>query len=239
MRIEVSQLVKHFGDKTVLAIPHLVIKSGESFGLIGNNGAGKTTFLRLLLDLMRTTQGGVHIDGQNVAVDTHWKAKTGSYLDASFLIDFLSPEEYFYFVGSVYGLSRSTVDERLAKYMPFFNGEILGHDKLIREFSQGNKKKVGIGAAMMVEPQLLILDEPFAMLDPTTQIRLKQLLLDLNAEHQTTLLISSHDLSHVTEVCERIVLLNGGRVAQDIQTSEATLQELEHYFASGQAEVGN
>ena len=117
-------------------------------------------------------------------------------------------------------------------FKEFFNDEILGKKKYLRDLSKGNQKKVGIVAAFMGNPQVIVLDEPFANLDPTTQIRLKKILKTITENRQITLLVSSHDLSHVTEVCERIVVLDKGLLVKDIKTSTQTLQELESYFSS-------
>ena len=231
MRIEARNLVKRYNMNTALDMDEFAIEAGESFGLVGNNGAGKTTFLRLVLDLIEATEGQVLIDGKAVVDSTAWKKRTSSYLDEGFLIDYLTPEEYFDFTGSVYGLTPQQKEERLERYRPFFNNEVLGQNKYIGDLSQGNMKKVGIVAALMAEPELVIFDEPFANLDPSTQIRLKNLLVELDEKGETTLVISSHDINHVTEVCRRIAILETGRIVQDLQTSEETLKELQQYFA--------
>ena len=231
MRVEAKGLVKRYGPNTVLDIGEFAIDPGESFGLVGNNGAGKTTFLRLMLDLIEASEGQVYIDGGDVAQSPVWKGNTGSYLDEGFLIDYLTPEEYFSFVGSVYGLAPAEVEDKLERYGSLFNHEVLGQNKYIGDLSQGNMKKVGIVAALLAEPRLLVLDEPFANLDPTTQIRLKNMLAELGEESEVTLVISSHDLNHITEVCRRIAILEQGKIVQDLRTSEETLEELQQYFA--------
>jgi ABC-2 type transport system ATP-binding protein len=104
--IEVKNLTKIYTDVTVLNIPELVIGKGESFGLVGNNGAGKTTFFRLILDLLRVNSGYVTSKGLDVKKSNEWKYYTGSYLDQRFLIDFLTPEEYFDFLAGVFSLSK-------------------------------------------------------------------------------------------------------------------------------------
>jgi ABC-2 type transport system ATP-binding protein len=228
--IEVQNLTKVYSGETVLNIPALSIGKGESFGLVGNNGAGKTTFFRLVLDLIRANSGKVHSNTISVSQDDSWKAYTGSYLDEGFLIEFLTPEEYFEFICKVKGLSSGDLTDFYQEFSDFFNEEILGKKKYIRDLSHGNQKKVGIAAALMGDPEVLVLDEPFNSLDPTTQIRLKILLKDLKKQDNVTMLISSHDLTHVTEVCDRIVILDKGLIVKDIVKDENTLKELEEYF---------
>lgn len=229
--ISVKELKKMYVKFTAVEIDDLDISKGESFGLVGNNGAGKTTFFRMLLDLIRPSRGAITSKELNVAGSEHWKFYTGAYLDEGFLMGHLTPDEYFAFIGELHGLNKAEQEERLKGYEDFFNGEIRGKKAYIRDLSKGNQKKVGIVAAMMIGPEVLILDEPFANLDPSTQIRLKNLLRDYQQKHEATILISSHDLSHVTEVCKRIVVLEKGKVVHDIQSNENTLKELEDYFA--------
>ncbi|CAL2081297.1 ABC transporter ATP-binding protein [Tenacibaculum sp. 190524A05c] len=230
--IQVKNISKKYGSAEVLNIPTLDIPKGESFGLVGNNGAGKTTLFNILLDLIRPTTG--HIDSNNITVNKseEWKTFTGSFIDESFLIGYLTPDEYFEFIGELRGMNSADIKSFLSQFEEFFNGEILGKRKFLRDLSKGNQKKAGIVAALMGNPKVVILDEPFANLDPTTQIRLKNIIKKLTEEKETTVLVSSHDLSHVTEVCERIVVLEKGNVVKDIQTSPVTLKELESYFAS-------
>ena len=228
--IEINNLIKKYSDQTVLSANSLDIPSGQTFGLIGNNGAGKTTLFSCLLDLIKPTQGKVLNNGVDVSKSEDWKSFTTAFLDETFLIGYLMPEEYFHFIGELRGLSNSQVDSFLVQFEDFFNGEILGGKKYLRDLSKGNQKKAGIVAALIGEPKVIILDEPFANLDPTTQIRLKGIIKDLSKYKDTTILISSHDLQDVTEVCERIVLLEKGEIIRDIRTSSATLKELEAYF---------
>ena len=236
--ITVHELSKTYKDQTVLNIPHLDIPKGQSFGLVGNNGAGKTTFFSLLLDLIQPSTG--HIDSHGVVVNTSedWKPFTAAFIDESFLIGYLTPEEYFYFIGELRGQSKAEVSDLLSNFEDFFHGEILGQKKYLRDLSKRNQKKVGIVATFIGSPEVVILDEPFANLDPTTQIRLKGIIKDLAASSGVTVLVSSHDLMHVTEVCERIVVLEKGQIVKDIVTAPATLKELEAYF-SGAAQRPN
>ena len=234
--ITATNLSKIYNGTKVLNIEHLDIPSGQNFGLVGNNGAGKTTFFSLLLDLIQPTTGNIFNKDITVSESEEWKPFTSSFIDESFLIGYLTPEEYFYFVGELRNRNKADVDAFLTQFADLFNGEILGRNKYLRDLSKGNQKKVGIVAALIGDPEVVILDEPFANLDPTTQIRLKKLLKELSNTTGTTVLISSHDLIHVTEVCERIVVLDRGEIVRDIQTSEATLKELEEYFSREIAE---
>ena len=228
--ITTTNLSKSYNGATVLNVEHLEIPKGESFGLVGNNGAGKTTYFSLLLDLIRPTTG--HIENNAIIVNESedWKPFTSSFIDESFLIGYLTAEEYFYFIGDLRGQNKATVDDFLADFEDFFNGEILGQKKYLRDLSKGNQKKAGIIEALIGNPQVIILDEPFANLDPTTQIRLKRLMKELTENREVTLLVSSHDLLHVTEVCERIVVLEKGEVVKDLAKSPETLKELEEHF---------
>lgn len=231
--IHTSELSKSYNGTTVLKIDELLIPKGQSFGLVGNNGAGKTTYFSLLLDLIKPTSG--KITNNEVVVDESedWKPYTSAFIDESFLIGYLTPEEYFYFIGDLRGQNKADVDALTSQFEDFFNDEIIGKKKYLRDLSKGNQKKVGIVAALIGNPEVIILDEPFANLDPTTQIRLKQIIKGLAKTKGVTILISSHDLSHVTEVCERIVVLEKGQVIKDLETNPATLKELEAHFAAG------
>ncbi|NBC17020.1 MAG: ATP-binding cassette domain-containing protein [Bacteroidetes bacterium] len=233
MTVTIDALTKVYGAHFRLEVPSLRIDAGETFGLVGNNGAGKTTVLRLLLDLIAADAGTVRMGDTPVHAAFDWKQRVSSYLDDGFLIDFLMPVEFFQFVGAQYGLDAATVPALLTPYESFLPQEAFSaHPPLIRDLSMGNKKKVGIVAALLPKPDVLVLDEPFANLDPGSQIRLKDHLRTLNRETGTTLILSSHDLAHVTDVCQRIAVLEDGRIVRDLQTSEATLDELHRFFAS-------
>ena len=230
--IKANLLSKEYQGKKVLNLSELEIPKGELFGLIGNNGAGKTTFFSLLLDLIEATSGTIEINNIMVHQSEAWKPFISAFIDESYLIGYLTVEEYFYFLGSLRGKTIVEVDSWIKAYEPFFKGEILNQKKYLRDFSKGNQKKVGIVGALIGQPEVIVLDEPFANLDPTTQIRLKSLIKEEAMNNGTTFLISSHDLTHVTEVCDRIVLLEKGTVLKDIKKTSSTLKELEQYFSN-------
>lgn len=229
--IKAAELKKTYNDKCVLDIYELEIPDGQCFGLVGNNGAGKTTFFSLLLDLIPPTTGQITNKDIVVNKSEDWKPFTSAFLDESFLITYLTPEEYFYFIGDLRGQSKADVDAFLVPFADFFNDEILDQKKYIRDLSKGNQKKIGVIATLIGQPEVVILDEPFANLDPTTQFRLKGIVKKIIAEGKQTILISSHDLAHTTEVCDRIVVLEKGKIVKDIRTAPETLKELETFFA--------
>ena len=248
--ITITNLKKQFGENTAVDIDHFTINDGDILGLVGNNGAGKTTLFRLMLDLLKADNGQVGYtftapagNGDaslptateliNPAESEEWKQHTGAYIDEGFLIDFLTPEEYFYFIGKVNGLTNEEVDNRLSLFEHFMNGEVLGQKKLIRNLSAGNKQKVGIISTLLNRPQLIILDEPFNFLDPTSQNVLKHLLADYHRETRAIILISSHNLAHTVDISSRIALLEHGVIIRDLPNEAGSAEkELEEYFNS-------
>ena len=247
--IKIDNLKKQFGETCACDIPSFTINDGDILGLVGNNGAGKTTLFRLLLDLLKADEGSVSYvfslaDGEpsgtvategtvaiNPTESEAWKQHVGAYIDEGFLIDFLTPEEYFAFLGKVSGISQQEVDERLQQFERFANGEVFGQKKLIRNLSAGNKMKVGIISALFRRPKTVILDEPFNFLDPTSQMVLKHLLQDYANETGSTILISSHNLQHTVDISTRIALLEHGKIIRDLSNNEGSAaSELQEYF---------
>ncbi len=231
MDIRISGLKKCFGEKTAVDIGGLLIRQGEILGLVGNNGAGKTTLFRLMLDLVPADSGEVLFGDVNTAKSEDWKHSVGSYIDDGFLIDFLTPEEYFDFIGKVSNLKKEDIAAHLERCEKFMAGEILGQKKLIRDFSAGNKQKIGIVAALLSEPQIVILDEPFNFLDPSSQNVLKKMLVAYAEEKNATVLVSSHNLQHTVEISTRITLLEHGVIEKDLpNVNQSAEAELESYF---------
>jgi len=227
--IRLENIKKTYGLKVALDVADLEINAGQVVGLVGNNGAGKTTMFSILLDLINPNSGVAYSQGLPIASSEHWKSYTGSYISENFLLEFLTPDEYFKFISELHHFSSSDLTNFLNQFDDLFNNEIRGVKKYIRDLSKGNQKKTGIVAALIGEPEVIILDEPFANLDPTTQIRLKTTIKNLKSPDKT-ILVSSHDLTHVTEVSDRIILLENGVVIKDLVKTEETLKELESYF---------
>ena len=231
MELEIKNLTKIYNKQTVLDIDDLSIRKGELVGLIGNNGAGKTTLLRLLTDLVKADSGTIFSRGKKINKTEDWKFYTSAYIDAGFLIEFLTPEEYFSFIASNYKTNELDVKNILSRLADFMNGEILGKQKYIRDFSTGNKQKTGIIGAIISKPEILFLDEPFNFLDPSSQFFIGDYLSELNKQFNTTIIISSHNLDCVFNISSRILLLDRGKIIKDSTLVDSELkEELYNYF---------
>ncbi len=164
-------------------------------------------------------------------LEESWKSYIAAYLDESFLIDFLTPNEFFTFIAKVNNIKEQEMEERLNNLQSFLGDEVLGRKVFIRELSAGNKQKVGIAAALLSCPKFVILDEPFNFLDPSSQNHLKKLLKEYKAQHQASILVSSHNLHHTTDISDRIVLMEKGEIIKNIdEVTETSIKELENYF---------
>lgn len=231
MDIQISNIKKCFGEKVAVDIPQFTIHQGDILGLVGNNGAGKTTLFRMILDLLKADEGEIYIGAWNPAQTEEWKHSVGSYIDDGFLIDFLTPEEYFDFIGRVSNMTKEEIATRLTDFERLMAGEIMGQKKLIRDFSAGNKQKIGIISALLTRPQIVILDEPFNFLDPSSQNVLKKLLLEYAQGNQSTVIVSSHNLQHTIEISNRVALLEHGKILKDLNNeNQSANAELEKYF---------
>ena len=226
--LQINNIRKIYGQTEVLNIPSLSFNKGEIIGVVGNNGAGKTTLFSLMLDLIQASTGTIISREKDVSKTEDWKKYTTAFLDEGFLIGFLTPEEYFEFIGKLHNLSPIATMEFVSQFEEIFNGEILGKKKYIRDLSKGNQKKVGLVAALIGNPEVVILDEPFSNLDPSTQLRIRSLIGDYSAEK--TFLISSHDLNHIAEVCTRIIILDHGKVVKDLERSDFSKEALYEFF---------
>jgi ABC-2 type transport system ATP-binding protein len=232
MFLNINQLSKKFDEKEVLNIAQLSISQGELVGILGNNGAGKTTLFRLCLDLLQANKGDISINNHIIALSKEWKNYTSAFIDNHFLIDFLTPREYFDFTGYLYNIDNKEIAINLDDYLLFLGDEILEDKrKRIEKFSKGNKQKIGIVGAMITTPQLLILDEPFNFLDPSSQIQMKKLLQNYHAKYNATILLSSHNLQHVMDICTRIIVLESGRIIRnEANPDDETKLSIENYF---------
>lgn len=236
--VQLDNVKKVFGDKVALDIDSFKIEAGDILGLVGNNGAGKTTMFRVILDLLKPEEGKVTLGNSDVSIDPSksedWKNFTGAFIDSSFLIEYLTPEEYFDFICKLDNISKEEQQAKLAAFKDFMRDEIIGQKKLIRNLSAGNQQKVGIIAAMLRNPQLLILDEPFNFLDPSSQMAMKHILEEYNKQTGATIIVSSHNLSYTLDICSHVALLEHGKIIKDYPRSNSeAIKEIEDYFISG------
>lgn len=212
----------------LLDIPNLNIAEGEIVGLVGNNGAGKTTLLKLLLDLVKTDEGYVVNFDATVDQVEIWKNYTGAYLDENFLVPYLKPLEYLKLIKEIKKIEDSDFNDFLAD-IEFFASGVLNSSSYIDQLSKGNKMKVGIAGALVGNPKVLVLDEPFSHLDPSSQIGLTNFFKKNRGINSITLL-SSHDLNNINNLCNRIILLMDGNIEKDLSKNESSITEIKDYF---------
>lgn len=227
--IEVKNLKKSFNGMVALNIESLEINQGECVGIVGNNGAGKTTFFKSILDLLKPDFGYVSIEGTHVNLSADWQNHLNAFIDESFLIEFLKPKEYLSFILKMKG-SAFSVDELLSNYSEFSNKDIDASTKYIRDLSTGTKIRIGVLSLLAGDPKYIIMDEPFAHLDPTSQSKLRKLIRAQKAEGRCVI-VSSHNLQNISESCDRVILIEEGKVKYDVKVSQESMKQLEDYFA--------
>jgi len=215
--IETRELSKEyrslFGLQRLLALDKLTldIERGELFGLLGPNGAGKTTCVKLLLGLIFPTGGTMNILGRNIHSPAV-KRKIGYLPEGSYFPDFLKGEEVLRFYGQLYGLRGSELARRIDEKLDIVG---LQHARrtLVRYYSKGMRQRIGLGQALLTDPDILILDEPTTGLDPIARREIRDILIGLK-EQGSTLLICSHELLEVEMMCDRVGILNRGQLVE-------------------------
>ena len=226
--IKVSNLKKSFNGVNALDIESLEIQPGECIGVVGNNGAGKTTFFKSVLDLLKPDQGYVSVEDVHVNLSADWQNHLNAFVDESFLIEFLKPKEYLSFILKMKN-STIGVEELLEKYADFSNDDINQNKKYIRDLSTGTKVRVGVLSLMAGSPKYMIMDEPFAHLDPTSQAKLRKLIRSQKAEGRCVI-VSSHNLQNIAESCDRVILIESGMVKYDVRVTDENMHMLGAYF---------
>lgn len=228
--IEIKNLKKNFNGLTAVDVESLNMNKGELIGLVGNNGAGKTTLMRLMLDLLKADSGYVTIDGEDVSKGEKWKTITGSFLDSGFLIDFYTPDELLDFICDAYKIDKTLRTEYKEPFKQLFTDELWGSKKYISTLSSGNRQKVGIASAIISHPDVIILDEPFNFLDPSSQVEVHRL-LKAEAERGALVIVSSHSISQISNLCSRVLLMEKARIVNDIDNKNGEAETiLSTYF---------
>ncbi len=217
--IEIRDLTKKYGDFTAVDHLNLTVQPGEIFGFLGPNGAGKTTTIRILAGLSLPTSGVVRINGVDVGQDgMAAKRITGYVPDRPYLYEKLTGRELLQFVANLYGREWADCEARAAELLEYFDLSDWA-DARIENLSHGMKQKLVIIAALVHDPQLLIIDEPMVGLDALAQRQVKLLFRRLATEHKTVFM-TTHTLSVAEAVCDRIAILHRGRIIATGVTSE-------------------
>ncbi|MBU7031561.1 MAG: ABC transporter ATP-binding protein [Theionarchaea archaeon] len=232
--IRTDKLSKYYGKGEIKAVDQLDLSvyEGETFGLLGPNGAGKTTTVNLLNCIIRPSGGTASVLGHDILTDQmEVKRVTGLLAESPGLYEKLSACEFLEFMGALYDVSDQVLPQRIDEFLKLF-GLQERRDYLLEGFSRGMKQKVLLAAAMIHDPPILFLDEPTSTLDPRAALMVKDLIKGLTKQAGKTIFICSHILPIVQELCDRIGIINDGRLIalgtiKDImdQTHTSTLEE--------------
>jgi ABC-2 type transport system ATP-binding protein len=210
--IELHGLCKRFGDNLAVNDVSFAVRDGEVFGFMGHNGAGKTTTLRVLLGLLRPTSGSATVLGHDIVRDTLAIRRLTGYLPGDYALPKdMTARRFLRYIGAMFGMTGPECEKGINALLDQF-GLLDIADKRLGEFSHGMTQKVGLAQALLNKPRLLLLDEPTAGLDPLGRHHLLGLIRRLVAEDGVTVLFSTHILSDVEEVCQRVAVLHHGRL---------------------------
>ncbi|MBN1367880.1 MAG: ABC transporter ATP-binding protein [Dehalococcoidales bacterium] len=203
--ITLEDVSKKLGGRQILNKVSFTIETGDIFGYLGPNGAGKTTTIRILLGLMLPTAGRISLLGKNINIDEN-RRHVGFVLETDGLYDQMSAQDNLAFYGKLYGITRSA--ERIQEILSLVRLKDRAKDK-VAAYSKGMRQRLALARAMIHDPEILVLDEPTAGVDPTGQVEVRQIILDMAARGKT-IFFSSHNLDEVQRICNRIALINRG-----------------------------
>ena len=208
MTLSVQNITKTFASVQAISNLSFEVKSGEIFGFLGPNGAGKTTTMRIILDILRPDAGRITWEGQPVS---QVPRQTWGYLpEERGLYPKMNVEDQLIFLARLYGVPRRRAAEQLTYWLERFQISEYRKRK-VEELSKGNQQKIQVLAALLHEPKVLIMDEPFRGLDPVNVSQLKEAFLDLH-QQGTTIIFSTHQMEQVEELCQNIVIINQGNL---------------------------
>jgi len=229
--IRLQQLTKRFGRLAAVDELDLHVRKGEVFGFLGPNGAGKTTTFRMLCGLLQPTSGSIHIDGIDaLAEPLRAKRITGYIPDRPYLYEKLTGDEFLAFIGGIYELPPPEVARRADELLEFFD-LLTFRGELIEGYSHGMKQRLTLAAALLIRPPLLVVDEPMVGLDPSGA-RLVKKVFRTKAEQGETVFLSTHTLEVAEEVCDRIAIIQRGKIV-----ALGTMEELREQQADGGADL--
>lgn len=210
--LQVDRLTKRYGAIIGIDDISFTVRPGEVLGLLGPNGSGKSTTVKILTGLLEPTSGHVRLDGRDIGVDVlGFKAQLGYVPEEPFLYSYLTGPEYLLLVGRLHGISEAQLDEKIERFMRLL-GIYDDRYQTIASYSKGMRQKVLIAAAVLHDPRLVILDEPFSGLDVSASRVLKAFVRALAADGKMVV-FSSHVLEVVEQVCSRVLILRDGHVA--------------------------
>lgn len=220
--IEVKNLTKNYGNKTAIQGLNFTLKKGEIVGLLGLNGSGKTTTIRILTGFLVPSEGEVQIDGKSNFTDPMESKKKIGYLpETPPLYEEMTVREYLDYAGKIKGLSKDVLGSEIERVSSMTN--LLGvKDTVISHLSLGFRKRVGIAQALLGNPPIIIMDEPISGLDPKQILDMRNLIQGLAGKH--TVLLSSHILSEVQKTCDRFIFLHQGKITHDYKSAELDIQ---------------
>ena len=222
MKISIDSISKSYKDQKVLDQISLSIEPGTNFCLLGKNGAGKTTLINCMLDLVKFDEGAITFNDKSIEkYATEIKMSMGVMSEDNPLVDQLTGYGYLRFVGALYKVSGSELEQRIESLTKFFFGDMEVLKKRISSYSTGMKKKLGVIAAVLHKPDLLLLDEPFSGLDPVAA----KVLIEFINNYQNgerVVFLSSHDLAYVEKVATRLGVLNDKQIVYENSLAEFT-----------------
>ena len=213
MKVQVKHLRKEFGKTVAVDNISFSFDSGHVFGFVGPNGAGKTTTMRIIATLDEPTRGDVLINGISICEEPELARRTVGYVPDSLPAHAdITVHEYLDFYARAYGLGAKNARQAVGAIEEFTNVTAL-REKNLKALSKGMKQRVSLGRALVYDPEVLVLDEPAAGLDPRARVELRELLV-LLAERKKAILISSHILTELTEICNGVVIIERGKILE-------------------------
>jgi ABC-2 type transport system ATP-binding protein len=233
--IKISNLVKHYRSLTAVAGIDLEIPPGEFFGFLGPNGAGKTTTIKMMMGLLKPTEGSIVIGGYDISKEPVLAKSIIGYIpDRPFIYEKLTGQEYLQFIADLYGVEKVHSEKSIDKFLEFFDLND-SRDELVESYSHGMKQKLVISSALLHEPKVVIVDEPLVGLDPKGARQVKQIFLDL-CQKGISIFMSTHSLSVAQSMCHRIGIIQKGKIialgsVEDLRSmAENTHADLEDIF---------
>lgn len=209
-QVLINHIFKSFGQKKALDNVSFQIEEGEIFGLIGPNGAGKSTLIDIIVGLQKADAGEVEVDGLRVPEDiSKIRTQLGLVPQEIALIPDLAAKPNLQYFGGLYGLTGKTLNKKVGEALDLVG--LKDDKKPVKKFSGGMKRRLNLAAAIMHRPRFLILDEPTVGVDPQSRHRIFEFIKNMNAEHGTTVLYTSHYMEEVEALCPRIFIIDRGR----------------------------